>query len=451
MPVQILYLSSQNQPLTMRISVTCFSFITFIFAAFCGHSQGNPVAYAGPDLDICVGDTVQLQGIGSGAGPNYTYQWAPNTNISDPTISNPLVWPSSDISYSLVVTSNSLNSAPDTINVRSHPIPTVNAGADQDICLGDTAQLNAVGSGDPSAVYQFDWTPAASLTNASTDDPQAYPLQTTTYFAAVSSLWGCEGEPDSVTVHIRPTPIAFSGQNSVVCIGDSFALNGSYGWTTPDTLPAAQVSNMWSPGTTLADSTNFNTTGYAAVSHWLYLQVNAGLCSHIDSVFITAFPQPTPVVTQSGNTLTAGGGLGGGTYQWFINNVAIPGANNTIYNFVQPGCYHVTITEGDCSGESDTLCVQEVGIIDWANLHSLDIFPNPFEDQLRVDIELTRSEELSFELIDITGKVIKVLPVLKLGPGKHSLPIEVANLSKGLVLLRIQGKTGMAALRLLHF
>ena len=48
------------------------------------HINPLPVADAGPDHDICFGDSVELPGIGYGAGPNYNYQWSPQTHLSDP-------------------------------------------------------------------------------------------------------------------------------------------------------------------------------------------------------------------------------------------------------------------------------------------------------------------------------------------------------------------------------
>lgn len=435
----------------MKIPLRQFCTLILLFSAISGYSQNIPIAYAGPDVDICLGDTVQLQGSATGAGPNYTYQWSPNTNISDPTIPNPLVWPATDTEYSLVVTSNNLSSAPDTIEVRSHPIPTVNAGADQEICLGDTAQLDASGSGDPSAVYQYTWSPASSLDNAQAEDPQAFPLQNTTYYVEIESLWGCLGNVDSVLVFVRPTPIAEAGTNTIVCIGDSFALEGSYAWATPDTLPASQISNMWSPDTSVVSPGSFHTNGFAAASLWMYLEVNAGVCTAVDSVFITAFPRPVPIITQTGNTLNVSGGLGGGMHQWYINNVAIPGATNTSYTFTQPGCYSVSITEGNCSGESDTLCVQEVSRQESFALQGLEASPNPFQDEIRLKFDLIRAEEISVSLINLQGMAVRELPPVKYGPGSHFLRIEAADLSQGMYLLRIRGKNGTKGLPVLHF
>ncbi len=52
-----------------------------------------PIAEAGPDRDICFGDTTQLQGFGTGAGPAYEFQWTPSQGLSDTTIAAPWAFP----------------------------------------------------------------------------------------------------------------------------------------------------------------------------------------------------------------------------------------------------------------------------------------------------------------------------------------------------------------------
>lgn len=76
-----------------------------------------PFANAGLDTLICRGDTLTL-----GAAPvlgAYSYSWSPPTYIEDDTLANPLAWPQSTTTYSLVVSQSSLISgcASDTDSV----------------------------------------------------------------------------------------------------------------------------------------------------------------------------------------------------------------------------------------------------------------------------------------------------------------------------------------------
>ncbi|MEM7038364.1 MAG: hypothetical protein AAF570_15370, partial [Bacteroidota bacterium] len=85
-----------------------------------------PIADAGPDIDLCEGDTAMLQGFGFGAGPNYSYEWTPSFGLSDPFVANPSVSLPVGVpltQYALVVWSNNCPSYADTVTVNVHPLP----------------------------------------------------------------------------------------------------------------------------------------------------------------------------------------------------------------------------------------------------------------------------------------------------------------------------------------
>lgn len=74
----------------------------------------NVVANAGVDKSVCNGSDVQ---IGAASITGNIYSWSPTTGLSDPDISNPLAYPTSNTTYVLTVTSPSGCSAKDTVNV----------------------------------------------------------------------------------------------------------------------------------------------------------------------------------------------------------------------------------------------------------------------------------------------------------------------------------------------
>jgi gliding motility-associated-like protein len=71
-----------------------------------------PLADAGPDVTICQGDMVQLNGGGS-----VFYQWSPSTGLDDPTIANPTASPVTTTAYTLTVTDDFGCSNTDTVIV----------------------------------------------------------------------------------------------------------------------------------------------------------------------------------------------------------------------------------------------------------------------------------------------------------------------------------------------
>lgn len=64
----------------------------------------KPVAYAGPDLEILQGDSIQLQG--SVSGTDVSFAWTPSNFILDADSVSPIVYPSATAQYTLTASSN---------------------------------------------------------------------------------------------------------------------------------------------------------------------------------------------------------------------------------------------------------------------------------------------------------------------------------------------------------
>jgi gliding motility-associated-like protein len=82
-----------------------------------------------------------------------------------------------------------------SITVAVNPLPIVDAGIDQTINIGESAQLQGSASGS------LVWTPPTALTNPNTATPFANPLNTTTYTLSATTDKGCAAS-DSTTVNV---------------------------------------------------------------------------------------------------------------------------------------------------------------------------------------------------------------------------------------------------------
>jgi hypothetical protein len=146
----------------------------------------GPVANAGPDQTVSVGQTVQLDGSGSfdPSGTIVQYSWTYvgsvpsgiSFSISDPSAVKPTVVISQGgtFTFQLVVTDNhGAVSQPSQMHVRTGPI--ANAGPSQTVNVGQTVQLDGSGSSDPSGLpLTFLWTLAAPAgSSAKLPDPTA--------------------------------------------------------------------------------------------------------------------------------------------------------------------------------------------------------------------------------------------------------------------------------------
>ncbi|MEM7035362.1 MAG: PKD domain-containing protein [Bacteroidota bacterium] len=321
----------------------------------------EPIAEAGPDMHVCFGDSIILQGTGTGAGPDYNFEWSPATGLSDSTIANPNASPDLTHEYILTVWSNGCPSIGDPMTLWVHTLPTPSAGPIREICLGESVQLDAFGAGDSSAFYSYQWAPAASLDDPTLENPTATPDQTTMYELVVTSNWGCESPVDTVQVTVLPTPHAEAGPNVDICEGDSIALQGSYYYTTTGPADPSQIYYVWSPFSDMDDNTAPQPVVWPDESGWYQLAVQHVTCETYDSVFVTVIPEVVPVVASDTNItcegdsvgLYASGGLGGASFTWIpstglddpfsANPQAAPDSTTT---------YLVVMEEGGCTAEN---------------------------------------------------------------------------------------------------
>lgn len=171
----------------------------------------NPNGLTNPDtVRICIYDTLQLNGDTSYA----QYDWTPGTYLSDSTIANPYSVPLDTITYQFVTTDIHGCFTIDSIHVIVNPLPTltVTPYPDTAICVGDTVQLSAVGSG-----IAYIWAPAAGLDDPNSSTPVATPAQTTTY-----EVYTVDGNSCNRTDSVRIVVNQFFTNYQVerVCLGD---------------------------------------------------------------------------------------------------------------------------------------------------------------------------------------------------------------------------------------
>lgn len=322
------------------------------------HVNPIPIADAGPDLDICLGDSAELQGIGYGAGPVYEYQWSPSTGLSNNAIANPHASPAITTNYTLVVTSNHCPSYGDSVVVNVHTLPTVDAGWDREICLGSETQLDGSASGDSTATYSFQWTPATGIIGSgSVEDPIVGPSATTTYYLHATSNYGCESAADSVLVTLIPTPIADAGLSPFICKGDSIQLGAAFGYTTTAAAPISEVYFAWTPTYNIDDTTLLQPTVWPDSSMVYYLEIRHRECRTYDSVLVTVGPEvvasataDTTVICGLDSVQLFSTGSIGTSFQWspngtlsdplVANPMAWPSVTTTYYLMVEEGvCY----------------------------------------------------------------------------------------------------------------
>lgn len=183
----------------------------------------HPIVITNNNTTICEGNNVQLNTTGASA-----YSWTPATGLSNTNIPNPIATPLTTTQYWVTGTTVNGCIAKDSLIITVNPSPLVTKSNDTTICTSGSAQLFASGG------VSYSWTPAASLSNASSPNPIATPSSTTWYFVTVTGANAC-AKMDSVKVTVR-TASTFSINPSVnMCKNGSIQLNASggdqYNWT----------------------------------------------------------------------------------------------------------------------------------------------------------------------------------------------------------------------------
>lgn len=208
-------------------------------------------------------------------------RWAWNfANGNTSTVQNPpaqqYLVPGS-LTVQLLVTNSSGCVDTVTRDIRIHPLPQLDAGADSTICLGQSVSLNATGA----STYQW-LLPNNSLSCTNCGDPVASPASSITYRVRGTSVDGCQVD-DSVRVSVVQPSSVQAPPNDSLCLGQGMQLFASgtqvYRWS-----PATGLNN---PNTASPIARPTTTTTYVVTG-----SDARGCFVTRDSVTISVFPLP---------------------------------------------------------------------------------------------------------------------------------------------------------------
>jgi gliding motility-associated-like protein len=268
-----------------------------------------PQVSAGNNNSICQGGTIGLLATGA-----TSFLWSPANSLDNANIPNPSAQPSTTTTYSVIGTdgNNCQNSATVTVVVNS--LPNVNAGNNQAICIGSTAQLNATGASS------YTWSPSTNLSNTSIANPLSNAMSSIVYTVNGTDANGCSNS-DEITITVNPLPTVSAGSNISICIGDSSQLTAS-----------GANNYLWSPSSGLSNNSIFNPmTGTNTTTTYTVNGTDVNGCSNTSTVTVTVNNLPTITAGNSINScrgdavnLNASGAI---NYTWspsiYLNNTTI--------------------------------------------------------------------------------------------------------------------------------
>ncbi len=208
-----------------------------------------PVADAGLDDTVTVGQTVELSGSGSSDvdGDQLNYRWSfvnspsgTSTTLSDSTT----VMPSFEIdrpgtyTLQLIVNDGTVDSNPDTVNITTiNSPPVADAGLDDSVVIGQKVILDGRSSYDPDGdAFDYSWSitdkpkdsvaalsnPGAEITDFIVDAAGTYVAQLIVNDGTIDS------KADTVIITTENSaPMADAGPDTYIIAGETATLDGS--------------------------------------------------------------------------------------------------------------------------------------------------------------------------------------------------------------------------------
>jgi hypothetical protein len=231
-------------------------------------------------------------------------------------------------------------------------------------------------------------------------------------------------------------PVAnFSGYPTSFCVGDpvqftDLSTNQPDQWSWTFTGGSPNSSNLQNPvigylsaGTFPVSLTATNAHGNNSVTQTGYITVNA------DPV--------TPVITQTPNTLNCNPSTMS-SYQWYFNNVMIPGATSSTYTHTPLvlGNYSVIITNSNGCSSSGNFTVITTGINDITNYQNVTVYPNPSNGNIQIVSNLPEGDYV-MAIDNIIGQSIYSQKIHI--SGTNTANVNISGYGAGIYLLNIKG------------
>ena len=354
--------------------------------------QNPPTIDAGPDIQLCLGDTIALNATG-----------APTLIWNNGAINDSLFAPFNSQTYTVTGVDTNGCSSTDQVDVVVDPLPILEAGNDETICLGDSVVLEILGSDT------YTW-------NTGTINGNYFiaPLGITEAIVTATTVAGCS-KTDTISI-TTVTPTIEAGDDQILCENDLVTVN------------AISSSNF-----TWNNSIQNNVPFYQDTGSVYYYATAVDLigCTATDSVlvFVEAFPEVTftadilegcsPLTVTFTNTTP---GNSANCLWEFGNYYAENNCGQVTVTFASPGLYDVGLNVISSNG-----CPSSMNLIDYIYVEANPIAaftttsygPDIFHTEITMNNESAGATSYTWNFGDGSPESLLVNP-------SHLFPNEVA-------------------------
>lgn len=377
----------------------------------------NPLPSVQSDTSICKGLSIPLH-----ACHGISYHWSPADGLSNTHTAEVLAAPVESTVYSVTMEKGYGCPAIEQITVLVNELPDASAGCDIEICAGTDTLLAATG-GDA-----FSWSPPTGLSNVNINNPVANPAETTRYKVIVTNaLTGCS-DTAHLVVKVNELPKISLTATDVTCNGSGD------GKAKVEVEDASTYSFVWSSGDLTAEAVDLEPGNYI-----ITVMDNATGCEAADTVDVN---EPAPLqVTLTETTIpgSAGslhaevtGGIPEYTYLWndaFCQTTASATGLGS-------GIYRVVVTDSkDCEISKETSILLSTGFKSPDSSVTLEVYPNPCVDQIRVKTEI-RGTNSRIDLVNMLGTQIMLTEKIE-NQGTYSRVIDMTAFPAGIYYLQV--------------
>jgi hypothetical protein len=244
----------------------------------------------------------------------------------------------------------------------------------------------------------------------------------------IGTPFGLPSFPDAIfTNHHKASlriPTCVAGVFDSIPFYDSLlTTTRDYIWDFGD--PASGVNNTYNGQFPIH---NFSAQGTYTVT--LTLPSDCNPISVSMQVTATSTVANTPVISLNSFFLES---TQAAQYQWYLNNVAIVGANNQTFTPIVNGNYAVVITDtNNCMATSNVFNLTNVGL-KTNNPNNFTVFPNPAKETLH--ISNPNKKQAQVIVYSLIGK-----PLLQYQLSNASETIDISSLANGIYILKIDNQ-----------
>lgn len=226
-----------------------FTSSPFVYFGFTGSTGGlnnfqtvcldTEIIAEDESFTVCEGESIELTTPGNPAG-NFT--WSPATFLDDANIQNPTATPTSDIIYTVTFEDLCGNPFTKQVELIIAETPSINAGMDEEICDGESIQLNATASDFSSVLWA---TADGNIVNGANSLTPTI-NESGTYIFTVNYGIDCSISDEIIVNSIAIPNIELTGDLEI-CEGENttVSLNATYDsveWSTDETSNSITVS-----------------------------------------------------------------------------------------------------------------------------------------------------------------------------------------------------------------